>query len=56
MTHEEAIDKVTDYIMEEMSEGDAWDEVNWLLSQVYTSKRFDELLDDWNFNKKGEIQ
>ena len=54
ITHEEAINKVTDYIMDDMQYKDQWAEVNWMLSKIYPTKDFDRLLSEWNLYKDGK--
>jgi|TARA_R110000823_G_scaffold197530_1_gene328694 hypothetical protein len=55
MTYEEACDKVTDYIMD-MDSRDRWNEIHWLVQQYYQEHEYINLLNDYSFNKEGEIE
>ena len=54
MTYEEATEKVTAYIMD-MDSMDKWNEIHWLVQQYYPKDKHDNLLDDYSFDKEGEI-
>ena len=55
MTYEEATEKVTDYIMD-MDSMDKWNEIHWFVQQHYKEHEYINLLDDYNFDKEGEIE
>ena len=52
ITYEEALEKVTEYILE-MQYKDIYSELLYLLGKTYPREKFSNILEDWNLSKDG---